>query len=350
CGVSARQAGDAQDQAPADGGLRGGGIPLAQERSGNPHRLAAPRALRRRRQAQPRRHHVLVLLGSPRGARRGIGTAPRGCGQGAPVAGVGRVGRNGRRRGLRSASAGCDVALEPWQGPFLGAVARRACRRGRLRPPPGESLPARDDVQALAAGQAAGRVSIRPARDDRAVRARGDLRELTELTVDACGCGDGFEIFDQQSADADLDRYRRHGPDRTTEMLLGMIRERGVQGASVLDVGGGIGVIDHELLRAGAGYAVLVDASPPALAAARAEARRRGVLERLEFVDGDFVSRSASIDAADIVTLDRVVCCYPDVESLVHLSSSRARSVYGLVLPRDRLILRVGLRLLNIWF
>ena len=168
--------------------------------------------------------------------------------------------------------------------------------------------------------------------------------------MDACGCGDGFEIFDQQSADADLDRYRRHGPDRTTEMLLGMIRERGVEGASVLDVGGGIGVIDHELLRAGAGYAVLVDASPPALAAARVEARRRGVLERLDFVDGDFVSRSASIDAADIVTLDRVVCCYPDVESLVHLSSSRARSVYGLVLPRDRLILRVGLRLLNIWF
>src|SRR4026209_19957 len=90
--------------------------------------------------------------------------------------------------------------------------------------------------------------------------------------------------------------------------------------------------------------------APPAPAAARAEARRRGVLERLEFVDGDFVSRSASIDAADIVTLDRVVCCYPDVESLVRLSSSRARSAYGLVLPRDRLILRVGLRLLNIWF
>ena len=168
--------------------------------------------------------------------------------------------------------------------------------------------------------------------------------------MDTCGCDGGFEIFDQKSADADLDRYQRHGPDQTTVMLLGMIRERGVQGASILDIGGGIGVIDHELLRAGAGYAVLVDASPPALAAARAEARRRGVLDRLDFVDGDFVSRAASIDPADIVTLDRVVCCYPDVESLVRLSASRARRVYALVLPRDRWILRVGLGVLNVWF
>ena len=44
----------------------------------------------------------------------------------------------GRRRGLRPAPAGCDVALEPRQGPVLGAAARRARRRGRLRPPPGD--------------------------------------------------------------------------------------------------------------------------------------------------------------------------------------------------------------------
>ena len=168
--------------------------------------------------------------------------------------------------------------------------------------------------------------------------------------MDACGCDDGFEIFDQKSANADVDRYQRHGPDTTTAMLLAMIRKHGVQDASVLDIGGGIGVIDHELLRAGAGHAILVDASAPALAAARAEARRRGVLERLDFVDGDFVSRASSIDPADVVTLDRVVCCYPDVESLVRLSSLRARALYGLVLPRDRWILRVGLGVMNVWF
>jgi len=168
--------------------------------------------------------------------------------------------------------------------------------------------------------------------------------------VHACGCDGGFEIFDEKSAEEDLERYRRHGPDDTTAMLVEMILDRGVDGSDLLDIGGGIGVIDHELLGAGAGRAVLVDASPAAVEAARVEARRRGTLDRLEFVDGDFVSRASDVDVADIVTLDRVICCYPDVESLVRLSATRARSLYGLVLPRDRRLLRWSLPLLNAWF
>ena len=168
--------------------------------------------------------------------------------------------------------------------------------------------------------------------------------------VDACGCDGGFEIFDEKSAEEDLQRYRGHGPDATTATLVDMIRDRGVSGSSLLDIGGGIGVIDHELLRLGAGHAVLVDASGPAVEMARREARRRGTLDRLEFVDGDFVSRASDVDVADIVTLDRVICCYPDVESLVRLSATRARSLYGLVLPRDRRLLRWALPLLNAWF
>ena len=168
--------------------------------------------------------------------------------------------------------------------------------------------------------------------------------------MDGCGCDQGFEIFDRRTADADVARYRRAGPDRSTRMLLDLIRPMGVRGASVLDIGAGIGVIDHELVRDGAGYAVLVDASPPSLEAARNEARRRGHLDRLDFVDGDFVSRAPSIDRADIVTLDRVVCCYPDMTSLVGLSAAKARRLYGLVLPRDRMIVRFGLRAMNLWF
>jgi magnesium-protoporphyrin O-methyltransferase len=168
--------------------------------------------------------------------------------------------------------------------------------------------------------------------------------------MDACGCDKGFEIFDRRSAETDLERYRSKGPDTTTRMLLDLIRARGVRGASVLDIGSGIGVIDHELLREGAGHALLVDASQPSLEAARNEARRRGHLDRLDFVDGDFVSRAEAIDPADIVTLDRVVCCYPDMEALVRLSASRARFLYGLVLPRDRTILRFGMRFMNLWF
>jgi magnesium-protoporphyrin O-methyltransferase len=168
--------------------------------------------------------------------------------------------------------------------------------------------------------------------------------------MDACGCDRGFEIFDRAKAEGDLREYRKHGPAGTTRMLLDMLRARGIRGADLLDIGGGIGVIDHELLRDGVAHAVLVDASAPSLEVARTEARRSGVLDRIEFVDGDVVGNPAAIDDADIVTLDRVICCYPDVDALVRASASRARSLYGIVLPRDRRITRWLLRLGNVWF
>jgi magnesium-protoporphyrin O-methyltransferase len=168
--------------------------------------------------------------------------------------------------------------------------------------------------------------------------------------MDACGCDDFTSVFDGRTAERDRDRYRRHGPDRTTAMLLELVRPAVARGSTVLDVGGGIGVIDQELLRAGAGHATLVEASPAYLAAASQEARQRHMLDRIEFVDGDFVGRAGAIDPADIVTLDRVVCCYPDVDRLVSLSAARARHLYGLVLPRDRPLIRFGLAVQNAWF
>ena len=165
--------------------------------------------------------------------------------------------------------------------------------------------------------------------------------------MDGCGC-EGFDsTFDRRRAEADRNNYRRSGPNDTTRMLLDLIRRYGVAGSSILDIGGGIGVIDHELLREGAGHAVLVDASSASLRVARDEARRSNSLDRIGFVEGDFVREAAGIDSADAVTLHRVVCCYRDAEALVGLSAARARRVYGLVLPRDRWFIRLGLRLIN---
>jgi SAM-dependent methyltransferase len=170
--------------------------------------------------------------------------------------------------------------------------------------------------------------------------------------MDNCGCDtDGFtSIFDRRNAEGDRDRYRRKGPDRTTRMLLELLAPYRSPGSTVLDIGGGIGIIDQELLRTGASHAVLVDGSAASLEVAREEARRLDLLDRIEFVEGDFVRRAAAIESADIVTLDRVVCCYPDAEALVGLSAARARTVYGLVLPRDRAMVRLAIRLENLWF
>lgn len=166
--------------------------------------------------------------------------------------------------------------------------------------------------------------------------------------MDCCGC-DGYPTpFDAGEAQKDRERYRADGPDETTQMLLDMISADGVKGATVLDVGGGIGVIDRELLAAGASRAVLVDASPAYLENAKEDAEAAGLLDRMEIVAGDFVRWADELEGEDIVTLDRVVCCYRDADALVSLSATHAKKLYGLVLPRDRWYVRWLIRLDNL--
>lgn len=149
----------------------------------------------------------------------------------------------------------------------------------------------------------------------------------------AC-CGIG-ETFDGRMARRDLERYRRKGPAETTRQLLNGIRSAGLPGATVLDVGGGIGTIAHELLGSGAERAWLVDASPSYLTAAGEEAERRRLSARLQLIQGDFVSLAGEVPRADVVTLDKVVCCYPDMRRLLAASTGRAGRLYGIVYPRD---------------
>lgn len=168
--------------------------------------------------------------------------------------------------------------------------------------------------------------------------------------MDQCGCGsDEFaSIFDRKTARQDRDRYRTKGPDETTRYLLEMIRPLIATDTTILDVGGGTGIVGREAMRMGAGQVTLVDGSPGYLEVARDEAREADLLDRMAFVQGDFVRQAATIDAADIVTLDRVICCYPDVEGLMGSSAAHARRALAVVLPRDRWFVRLILRLENL--
>jgi hypothetical protein len=165
--------------------------------------------------------------------------------------------------------------------------------------------------------------------------------------MSAC-CQGVDEVFGERTARHDLRRYRRRGPSRPTRVLLDAIVRQGVEDAGVLDIGGGIGVIQQELLAAGATHATSVDASAAYLRAAREEAERRGTAPRVTYHAGDFVAIADDIEPADLVTLDRVICCYPDMEALVSRSADRARRVYGLVYPQDRWWVRLGVRAANL--
>ena len=155
--------------------------------------------------------------------------------------------------------------------------------------------------------------------------------------VTCCGASACESQFDRKRAARELRDYRAHGPtNATTRAMIHLLRRAGVDGGTLLDIGAGIGAIQYDLLEAGAREVTAVDASSAYQQAARAEAERRGVSARIQFRLGDFVTLAPQVAAADIVTLDRVVCCYPDMEPLVRLSAERCRRLYGLSYPRYR--------------
>jgi SAM-dependent methyltransferase len=163
-----------------------------------------------------------------------------------------------------------------------------------------------------------------------------------------CDCPGCPNVFSGREVEDTLKRYRRKGPDPSTRLLTDAIEREGVAGATILDIGGGVGAIQIELLGAGATSAVSVDASPEFVTAARAEAAVRGLADRIEHREGDFVALAAEIPSADIVTLDRMVCCYSDMPRLVARAVDHSRRLIGLVYPRDTWWLRGVARVLNL--
>jgi 2-polyprenyl-3-methyl-5-hydroxy-6-metoxy-1,4-benzoquinol methylase len=142
-------------------------------------------------------------------------------------------------------------------------------------------------------------------------------------------------------------RYRKEGIEKTTRQLIEFISSGGIKGMTLLDIGGGLGGIQHTLLMNGVKSATYVDASSEYVRAAKEEAERRGLEARIAFLRGDFVELANNVPEADFVTLDRVICCYDNMHDLVRLSANKARKIYGLVFPRDLWIFRVMIPVAN---
>jgi magnesium-protoporphyrin O-methyltransferase len=115
--------------------------------------------------------------------------------------------------------------------------------------------------------------------------------------------------------------------------MLKAIRSLGLHEATLLDIGGGVGVLHHELLQDFALTATHVDASSAYLSAAREAAARLGHAARVEFIHADFTDIASSIPEADVVTLDRVVCCYPDSQRLLVLPPADTGKPWSLPTP-----------------
>jgi magnesium-protoporphyrin O-methyltransferase len=170
----------------------------------------------------------------------------------------------------------------------------------------------------------------------------------------SCAQCQGIEHqFDRAEARRKLRRYRRRGPDRTTRLLIEDLRAAliasNVDDATLLDIGAGLGAIHHALLDGLASRATHVDASSAQLAAAREETERRGHSGRVDFLQGNFVDMAPGMPPADVVTLDRVICCYDDMHGLVRRSAEKATRFYAAVYPRDNTWMRIGIAGVNVF-
>lgn len=168
--------------------------------------------------------------------------------------------------------------------------------------------------------------------------------------MNCCQCQGMEEQFNQKLAERELQKYRKKGPGKPTRILLEAIQTSGVEGLTLLDIGGGVGAIQSELFKSGLSQATEVEGSSAYLEAAKKEAERQGYLDEVNFIQGDFVEMVKEIPSADIVTLDKVICCYPDLQTLVGLSSQKAGKIYGVIYPVDTWWMKFGVRIPNFFF
>ena len=152
-------------------------------------------------------------------------------------------------------------------------------------------------------------------------------------------------MFSAKQARLDAQRYRKHGVRGTARDLVELAGD--VSGASILEVGGGVGAIELELLAAGAERATDVELSGEYEEEALKLLAERGLSDRVERRVGDFVAEP--VEPHDVVVMHRVVCCYPDVDALVGTAAASARRRMVLTYPQERWYTRAGIRVINLF-
>jgi SAM-dependent methyltransferase len=155
---------------------------------------------------------------------------------------------------------------------------------------------------------------------------------------DARGCD---KLFGARAARRAAAKYRRKGLDGTAQRIVDYLASQGIEGASVLEIGGGVGEIEIELLKRGAARAVNLELSPAYAEEAKRLLREEALEERGEWRLHDIAADPEEIEPADVVVLHRVVCCYPDYRRLLGAAADRSRRLVVFSYPPRRALSRL---------
>jgi hypothetical protein len=158
------------------------------------------------------------------------------------------------------------------------------------------------------------------------------------------------ELFKPGMARRTLERYRKKGHGDLDRRMVETAAAGGLEGARVLEIGGGLGTIQAELLEAGAERGEVVELVSAWEPYANELAREKGLAERTSFRVADVLEEPESVEPADVVVMSRVVCCSPDGVALTGRAARLARRRLVLSFPRDAFWMRAGIGLLNAGF
>ena len=166
-----------------------------------------------------------------------------------------------------------------------------------------------------------------------------------------CSAAESLDIFSEKTARRELRRYVRNGLGADDARLIAeWAEDGGLQGATVMEVGGGVGQIQAELLRRGAASGSIVEVVAGYEEPAAALARAVQVAERTSFVLADLLEEPDAVPPADVVVLRRVVCCSPSGPELLAVAAGKARRTLLASYPRDRAAIRAAARAQNLFF
>jgi hypothetical protein len=163
----------------------------------------------------------------------------------------------------------------------------------------------------------------------------------------ARGCD---EFFTPRFARRAATRYRKRGLDKTARRMVEFLTQRGIEGATVLEIGGGLGEIQIDLLKHGALRTLNLELSPAYDEEATGLLRDAGLEGKVERRLSDIAADPEGVEPADVVVLHRVVCCYPDYERLLAAAAAHARRVLVFSYPPRNVISRLAVAAQNFAF
>jgi magnesium-protoporphyrin O-methyltransferase len=157
-------------------------------------------------------------------------------------------------------------------------------------------------------------------------------------------------VFGPKTVEREVRRYTRKGLAASARWLFERLHAADITGRSVLEIGGGIGDLQIELVEAGAAHATNIELIDTYEDAASTLIAERGFEQRIDRRTGDFAVEADAAPTADNVVMHRVICCYADPDTLVSAACDHSSDRIAITVPRESWWVKLGFAAMNAWF